>query len=52
MMPGGEREEIFSLQKVNLNEGEMWGRNCKDINKWVNGDGKLIFKFLIIYLSF
>ena len=52
-MPESEREQsVLHLGHATLKEGEMWGRSMANINRWVDGDGKLTIKFLIYYLQF
>ena len=47
VMPGSQRQQSdLHLGHATLKEGEMWGRSMANINRWVNGDGKLIIKFL------
>ena len=50
MMPGEEKEEVFSLQPTILKEGETWGREMKEINKWVGAEGIVRIKVIIYYL--
>lgn len=53
VMPESEREQsVLHLGHATLKEGEMWGRSMANINRWVDGDGKLTIKFLIYYLQF
>ena len=51
MLSPGEVEEITHiLPTTTLKEGEMWGHDVANINRWVDGEGKLIVKFLILYI--
>ncbi len=52
MRPGEEHQEVLTLERVTLKEGEMWGRSVTNLLKWVDGNGRLVMKFLIYYLSF
>ena len=52
MMPGEAKEAEYILQTITISEGEMWGRKMKDINKWVDANGRLEMKFIIYYLGF
>ena len=53
MIPGSQRQQsVLHLGRATLKEGEMWGRSMANINRWVDGDGNLIIKFLIYYLQF
>ena len=46
-MPGSQRQQSdLHLGHATLKEGEMRGRSMANINRWVDGDGKLIIKFL------
>ena len=51
VLSSGEVEEItYILPTTTLKEGEMWGHNVAIINRWVDGEGKLIVKFIILYI--
>ena len=51
MLSPGEVEEITHiLPTTTLKEGEMWGHDVAKINRWVDGEGKLIVKFIILYI--
>lgn len=50
MMPGSEKEKVFTSETITLKEGEMWGRDV-DINSFVDENGRLEIKFVIYYLS-
>lgn len=50
MMPGTEKEKVFTSETITLKEGEMWGRDV-DINSFVDENGRLEIKFVIYYLS-
>ena len=50
MMPGNEKQKVFRLRQVTLTEGKMWGRELKDINRWVDETGRLLIKFIIYYV--
>jgi len=52
MMPGCEKQKVFTLQQVTLNEGEMQGREIKHLNRWVDETGRLNVKFIIYYVRF
>ena len=52
MMPGQEKQKVFFLQEVTLREGEMQGREVKDVNRWVDETGRLYIKFIIYYVRF
>jgi len=52
MMPGQEKQKVFSLQEVTLSEGEMQGREFKDLNRSVDETGRLYIKFIIYYVNF
>lgn len=51
MMPGQEKK-VFCLQQATLSEGEMQGREFKDLNRWVDETGRLHVKFIIYYVRF
>ena len=47
----GEVEEITHiLPTTTLKEGDMWGHDVANINRWVDSEGKLILKFIILYI--
>ena len=50
LSPENKNETVFILQPTALKEGEMWGRNLSNLNKWVDGDGNISVKFLIFYM--
>ena len=52
MMPGQEKQKVFSLEQATLSEGEMRGREFKDLNRWVDVTGRLHIKFIIYYVRF
>jgi len=52
LSPGSENQTDFNLQKTTLKEGEMWGRNISNLNKWVDGDGNIVVKFIIFIFTF
>ena len=52
MMPGQEKQKVFSLQQATLSEGEMQGREFKDLNRWVDATGRLHIKFIVYYVRF
>jgi len=52
MMPGLEKQKVFSLQEVTLSEGEMQEREFKDLSRWVDETGRLHIKFIIYYARF
>ena len=52
MMLGQEKQKVFSLQQATLSEGEMQGREFKDLNRWVDVAGRLNMKFIICYVRF
>lgn len=52
MMPGQKKQKVFSLQEVTMSEGEMQGRDFKDLNRWVDETGRLYIKFIIYYVRF
>lgn len=52
MMPGQEKQKVFCLQQATLSEGEMQGREFKDLNSWVDETGRLHVKFIIYYVRF
>ena len=45
-----EVEEVTHILPTTLKEGEMWGHDVANINRWVDGEGKLIVKFIILYI--
>lgn len=47
MSAGKETETTYHSDTVILKEGEMWGKTMRDINRYVDGDGKLEIKFII-----
>ncbi|CAH3014594.1 unnamed protein product, partial [Porites evermanni] len=51
MSAGEETETTFRSDTVILKEGEMWGRRMIDINRYVDGDGKVEIKFIIYHLN-
>ena len=51
MSAGEETETTFRSDTVILKEGEMWGRRMSDINRYVDGDGKVEIKFIIYHLD-
>jgi len=50
LSPGEVEEITHILPTTTLNEGEMWGHDVANINRWVDGEGKLIVKFIILYI--
>jgi len=50
MMPGEESETVLTLDEQTIEEGEMWGRAMKDINRWVDASGRIKIKFIIYFL--
>ena len=52
MMPDQKKQKVFSLQEVTMSEGEMQGRDFKDLNRWVDETGRLYIKFIIYYVTF
>ena len=52
MMPGQEKQKVFSLQQATLSEGKMQGREFKDLNRWVAAKGRLNINFIIYYVRF
>ena len=50
---GEETETAFRSDTVILKEGEMWGKTMSDINRYVDGDGKVLveIKFIIYHLD-
>ena len=51
MMPGEETETVLTLDEQTIEEGEMWGRAMKDINRWVDASGRIKIKFIIYFLG-
>ena len=51
MSAGEETETTYRSDTVILKEGEMWGKTMGDINRYVDGDGKLEIKFIIYHLD-
>ena len=51
MSAGEETETTFRLDTAILKEGEMWGRRMSDINRYVDGDGKVEIKLIIYHLD-
>ena len=51
MSAGEETETTFRSDTVILKVGEMWGRRMSDINRYVDGDGKVEIKFIIYHLD-
>ena len=50
LSPGEVEEKTHILPTTTLKEGEMWGHHVTNINRWVDGEGKLTVKFIIIYI--
>ena len=50
LLPAEVEEVTHILRMTTLKEGEMWGHDVADINRWVDGEGKLIVKFIILYI--
>lgn len=50
LSPGNDKEKVFILEPTTLKEGEMWGHNLPNLNKWVDGDGNISVKFIIFYM--
>ena len=50
LSPGEVEEITHILPTTTLKEGEMWGHDVTNINRWVDGEGKLTVKFIIIYI--
>lgn len=50
LSPGEVEEMTHILSTTTLKEGEMWGHDVANINRWVDGEGKLIVKFIILYI--
>ena len=50
MSPGEVEEVTHILLTTTLKEGEMWGNDVANINCWVDGEGKVIVKFIILYI--
>ena len=50
LSPAEVEEVTHILPTTTLKEGEMWGHNVAIINRWVDGEGKLIVKFIILYI--
>ena len=50
MMPGEESETVLTLDEQTIEEGEMWGRAMKDINRWVDASVRIKIKFIIYFL--
>ena len=50
LSPGEVEEITHILSTTTLKEGEMWGHDVANINRWVDGEGKLIVKFIILYI--
>ena len=50
LTPGEVEEITHILPTTTLKEGEMWGHDVANINRWVDGEGKLIVKFIILYI--
>ena len=51
LSPGEVEQVTHILPTTTLKEGEMWGHNVANINRWVDGKGKLIVKFIILYIE-
>ena len=52
MRPGEDtKQHAFILQHETLGEGDMRGVTMADINKWVDADGDLAVKFIIVYVE-
>lgn len=47
--PGKENETIKKLPPTSMREGSMWGCNLSQVNRWVDVEGEIEMKFLIIY---
>lgn len=52
LSPGSDKEAVYVEGPARLKEGEMLGRNISDINRCVNGDGKLSIKFIIFLINY
>ena len=50
--PGKENETIKKLPPTRMREGSMWGCNLSQVNRWVDVEGEIEIKFLIIYNLF
>lgn len=50
LSPGEVEEVTHILPTTTLKEGQMWGHDVANINRWVDGEGKLIVKFIILYI--
>ena len=50
-MPGESKQTTKALTLKTISEGGMWGIRIKDINRWVNEDGRVNIKFIIYHLS-
>ena len=48
---GEETETALRSDTVILKEGEMWGKTMSDINRYVDGDGKVEIKFIIYHVD-
>ena len=48
---GEETETAFRSDTVIVKEGEMWGKTMSDINRYVDGDGKVEIKFIIYHVD-
>ena len=51
LSPGEVEQVTHILPTTTLKEGEMWGHNVANIYRWVDGKGKLIVKFIILYIE-
>ena len=52
MRPGEHEEHTFILQQETLREGDMRGVSMADMDKWVDSDGEINIKFIIVHLQF
>ena len=48
---GEETETALRSDTVILKEGEMWWKTMSDINRYVDGDGKVEIKFIIYHVD-
>ena len=52
MRPGEDsKQHTFVIQHETLREGDMRGVTMANINKWVDADGELTIKFIIVYVQ-
>lgn len=52
LLPGSDKETVYVEGPARLKEGEMWGRNISDINRCVDGDGRICIKFIVFLINY